>query len=70
MSETTSPNTTIAQYSIVSVIRQGGMGEVYRAHDTNQCDVTADGQRFLSQYCLGRKRVCAQHSGAELDGEA
>jgi eukaryotic-like serine/threonine-protein kinase len=29
-----SPNTTIAQYTIVSKIGQGGMGEVWRARDT------------------------------------
>jgi serine/threonine protein kinase len=34
MSETISPNTTIAQYMIVSRIGKGGMGEVYRARDT------------------------------------
>src|SRR5436853_3988074 len=34
MSETISPNTTIAQYTIVASIGAGGMGEVYRARDT------------------------------------
>src|SRR3989454_3188408 len=34
MSETLSPNTTIAQYSVISKIGEGGMGEVYRARDT------------------------------------
>lgn len=33
MSETISPNTTIAQYMIVSKIGEGGMGEVYRGRD-------------------------------------
>jgi serine/threonine protein kinase len=34
MSETISPKTTLAQYTIVSKIGEGGMGEVYRARDT------------------------------------
>ena len=34
MSESISPNTTIAQYTIVSKIGEGGMGEVYHARDT------------------------------------
>src|SRR2546426_9409451 len=29
-----SPNTTIAQYTIVSKFGEGGMGKVYRARDT------------------------------------
>ena len=33
MSETLSPDTTIAQYTIVSKIGEGGMGVVYRARD-------------------------------------
>ena len=34
MSEPISLNTTIAQFTIVSKIGEGGMGEVYRARDT------------------------------------
>ncbi len=34
MSETISPDTTIAQYNVIVKIGEGGMGEVYRARDT------------------------------------
>ncbi|HEY8227779.1 MAG TPA: protein kinase [Pyrinomonadaceae bacterium] len=35
MSESISPNTTLAHYTIISQIGAGGMGEVYRARDTH-----------------------------------
>ena len=34
MSETISPNKTIAQYTVIAKIGAGGMGEVYLAQDT------------------------------------
>jgi serine/threonine-protein kinase len=35
LSESISPNTTLAHYTIISQIGAGGMGEVYRARDTH-----------------------------------
>jgi hypothetical protein len=55
VSETISPNTTIAQYSIVSKIGEGGMGEVYSAPVVRDQGVEVENAREqeprLQGYC-------------------
>jgi len=53
MNETKSPDTTIAQYNVISKIGEGGMGEVYldKPPDYSQGSAAAAG-------CCSRLAVC------------
>jgi len=70
LSETISPNTTLAHYVIISKIGAGGMGEVYLAQDTNldrkvalkilPADVAAD-QTRMRRFVQEAKAASAGH---------
>jgi eukaryotic-like serine/threonine-protein kinase len=78
------PGSRLGAYEILSVIGGGGMGEVYRAHDTKLHRVVAlkvlsgglddAGRRLLQEAraasALNHPHICTVHEVGEADGQA
>jgi serine/threonine protein kinase len=57
LSETISPNSALAHYTIISKIGAGGMGEVYLARDTSELDRTVAIKLLPAEVAADPKRM-------------